>query len=283
MQRLPRPAHRRARREALARLETLRGELVRDPPAAADVVTAETDVGPLLLHAADEVMTPIIVSSHAWEPGEAAWLRGVLRGGQTVLDVGANVGYFTLLAAQTIGAAGTVVAVDPDAANLRLLRANVWRGGCDNVRIVAAAASDERGLLALRRNASNAGDHQVHAQPGPGDVLVPVVVLDDVLDGAPVDVVKVDTQGVDHLVVRGLRRTLQASPRARLMVEFWLDGMDERGIDAAGVLREYRALGRPVCVLGDDGVAAPAGDDEILAAAHASPVRFLNLVLGTAG
>ena len=153
MQRLPRPAHRRARREALARLETLRGELVRDPPAAADVVTAETDVGPLLLHAADEVMTPIIVSSHAWEPGEAAWLRGVLRGGQTVLDVGANVGYFTLLAAQTIGAAGTVVAVEPDAANLRLLRANVWRGGCDNVRIVAAAASDERGLLALRRNA----------------------------------------------------------------------------------------------------------------------------------
>ena len=152
------------------------------------------------------------------------------------------------------------------------------RGRC---RSQCAAAA--RGLLALRRNASNAGDHQVHAQPGPGDVLVPVVVLDDVLDGAPVDVVKVDTQGVDHLVVRGLRRTLQASPRARLMVEFWLDGMDERGMDAAGVLREYRALGRPVCVLGDDGVAAPAGDDEILAAAHASPVRFLNLVLGTAG
>lgn len=94
---------------------------------------------------------------------------------------------------------------------------------------------------------------------------------------------KVDTQGVDHLVVRGLRRTRRASPRAAADGRVLARRQDERGIDAAGVLREFRALGRPVCVLGDDGVAAPAGDDEILAAAHASPVRFLNLVLGTAG
>ena len=283
MSRLPRLLSPRARDEMPGRLDALAADLSRDPPNAADVVTVETDVGPLLLHAGDEVMTPIIAATKTWEPSEAAWLRSVLREGQAVLDVGANVGYFTLLASNAVGPSGSVVAVEPDAANLRLLRANVWRNGCDNVRIVAAAAGSERGLLALRRSATNAGDHQVHPDARAGDVLVPALALDDVLDGVPVDVVKIDTQGFDHLVVAGLRRTLAACPRAQLMIEFWPDSMRERGTDPAAVVRDYRALGRPIGVLGDDGIANPAADDEILAAADASPLRFVNLVLGGAG
>ncbi len=262
--------------------DALLRDLARDPPSAAAVVSVTTDVGELLLHAADEVMTPIISAAKTWEAAEGVWLRSVLAPGQRVVDVGANVGYFTVMAAKAVGPSGTVVAVEPERENLRLLRANVWRNGCDNVRIVAAAASDARGLLALRRSASNAGDHQVHAVAGEDDVLVAAVALDDVLEGERVDVVKIDTQGADHLVVRGLRRTLRAAPGAQMLVEFWLDGMDERGIDAAEVLAGYRALGRPISVLDDDGTATPSADEDILAAAQASPVRFLNLVLGRA-
>lgn len=246
-------------------------------------MSVETDVGALLLHAADEVMTPIIAATKTWEAAEGAWLRTVLAAGQTVVDVGANVGYFTVLAAKAVGPSGSVVAVEPERENLRLLRANVWRNGCDNVRIVAAAAAATRGLLALRRSPTNAGDHQVHDEAGADDALVAAVALDDILAGEPVDVVKIDTQGADHLVVRGLRRTLAARPGAVVMVEFWLDGMDERGIDAGEVLHGYRALGRPIAVLDDDGVAEPATDAAVLHAAEASPGRFLNLVLGGAG
>ena len=249
----------------------------------ADVVRVETDVGPLLLHAHDTVMTPIIAATKAWEAAEGAWLRGVLRRGQTVVDVGANVGYFTLLAARAVGPTGSVVAVEPEHANVRLLRANVWLNRCDNVRIVPAAAAAGRGLLALRRSASNAGDHQVHAVAGEADALVAAVALDDVLGEAAVDVVKIDTQGADHLVVQGLTRTLRARPTAQVLVEFWLDGMDERGIDAAEVLAGYRALGRAIAVLDDEGIASPAGDEAVLEAARATPGRFLNLVLGRAG
>ena len=270
-------------RAALARLDGLICDVACDPPGSADVRAAETDVGRLLLHAADEVMTPIIVATKTWEAAEGSWLRSVLRRGQTVIDVGANIGYFTVLASAAVGPRGSVVAVEPDRGNLRLLRANLWLNACDNVRVVPAAATDVRRLLALRHNASNAGDHQVHDEATDGDALVCGVVLDDVLDRGPVDIVKIDTQGVDHLVVNGLRRTLQACPRAQVMAEFWLDGMEARGFDVADVLAGYRSLGRPISVLDDRGVPHGASDGEILSAADAAPGRFLNLILGRAG
>jgi FkbM family methyltransferase len=236
----------------------------------------DTDVGPLALHADDRVMTPFISEHHHWEPDEAAWLRSVLAPGQTVVDVGANVGYFTVLMSHAVGPEGTVVAVEPEEGNLALLDANLRRNGCENVRVVRAAAWDRAGTLALRRSAVNAGDHQVHPAGG-GDV--PCVALDDVLEGAAVDVVKIDTQGADHYVVLGLARTLRASPRARLLIEFWMDSMFERSVSAEDVLVIYRALGRPIGLLQAGGHVRWVDDHEVLATAHAAQDHWVNLVL----
>jgi FkbM family methyltransferase len=198
-----------------------------------------------------------------------------------VVDCGANIGYFSLLASAAAGPEGTVVALEPEPANLRLLRANLWRNGADNVWVVPAAASDARGLLALRLSVEdNTGDHQVHAEATDDDALVACVALDEVLAGAPVDVVKIDTQGADHLVVAGLRATIAANPGISVLIEFWLDGMEARGIAAQDVLSGYRALGRPLRLLGDDGTATAATDDEILATARGWEGRWVNLVLG---
>jgi FkbM family methyltransferase len=255
--------------------------LAADPLAAADVVTMVTDVGELLLHALDEVMTPSIQAQGLWEADEAIWLRSVLRPGQTVLDCGANVGYFSLLAAKAVGPEGRVMAFEPERANLRLLRHNLWRNGADNVQVVPAAAADARGVLALRFNPRNRGDHQVHPDAGEADVLVPALVIDDLLPAGQVDVVKVDTQGSDHLVVAGMRRLLQRSPGAHVLVEFWLDNMAERGVSPAAVLADYRTLGRPMGVLEAGGRMVPATDEAIIAAAQDSPPdHFVNVVLG---
>ena len=252
-----------------------------DPVVVGDTVFADTDVGTLALHAHDRVMTPIISESGRWEEDEAAWLRSVLAPGQVVIDCGANVGYFSLLMAQAVGPAGAVVAVEPERANLRLLRHNLWRNGADNVRVIAAAAGDERGVVALRHNALNAGDHRVGLEREDSDVLVPCVALDALLGGVAVDVVKVDTQGYDHVAIAGLRDVLGRSPQAQLLVEFWLDSMVERDISADDVLAGYRALDRPIGVLGPGGAVTPATDAEVIAAAAASqPDHWVNIVLG---
>jgi FkbM family methyltransferase len=258
--------------------------LADDPVAAADVVAVTTDVGELLLHAGDEVMTPIIQAHGRWEEDEATWMRALLRPGHVVVDCGANVGYFSVLASRAVGPEGRVLAFEPERANLRLLRHNLWRNGADNVEVVPAAAADSRTPLALRFNAANRGDHQVHAAPQPSDVLVPAVVIDELLPEGAVDVVKVDTQGSDHVVIAGMRGVLERSPQAHVLVEFWLDAMEERGVRATDVLATYRSLGRPLGMLQPGGTVAESTDEQILAAAESTaPVRFVNVILGPRG
>ena len=250
-----------------------------DPPRRDETVEAETDVGTLLLHAADQVITPMLQQHGVWEPAEGAWLRARLRPGHTMLDVGANIGYFSVLAARAVGPEGTVVAVEPEAGNLRLLQHNLWRNGCDHATVVPAAAVDARGVQALRFSATNTGDHQTHPTAQAGDALVPGVALDDLLDGIRLDVVKIDTQGSDHLVIAGLEHTLAASPHAVLLVELWLDGLADRGLRAEDVLAGYRRTGRALGLLQDDGTAPRASDDEILSTAAGWEGRWVNVVL----
>jgi hypothetical protein len=61
-----------------------------------------------------------------------------------------------------------------------------------------------------------------------------------------VDVVKIYTQSADHYVIAGLARTLAANPRAAVLIEFWLDAMDLRGLSALDALAQSKALGRPM-------------------------------------
>ena len=71
-------------------------------------------------------MRPWIEHYGVWEPIEASFIRGRLKPGMTLLDIGANVGYFSILGARAVGPSGTVVAIEPEPANYALLCANIW-------------------------------------------------------------------------------------------------------------------------------------------------------------
>ena len=222
-------------------------------------------------------MVPLITESGRWEPEESDQLRVLVAPGMTFVDVGAHVGYMTLLGSHAVGPAGRVVAVEASPANVALLRANVAADGAANVEIVAAAASDGDGRIALSLSPWNTGDNRAYPVPEMERVEVPAVRLDDVLrDTDRVDVVKVDTQGADHRAIRGMAATL-ARCRPVLVVEFWPLGIAESGDDPAAVLEEYAALGYEVRVLGDDGP-VPAPQD-VIDAALAAHGEFCTVVL----
>jgi FkbM family methyltransferase len=244
------------------------------------IVRVETDLGPMLLQADDEVITPIITYQQTWERDEAAFLRGRIRPGDTVMDVGAHVGYFTLLAAQAAGAEGRVIAIEPEPRNLELLAVNIWLHKLNSVTILPVAAGARRDVLALRKRFSNnSGSFEVHVPAADDMLLVPVVPLDEITGGGTVDVIKIDVQGTDHDVISGLEATLTASPHAPVLTEFWPDGMMHRGIDPRTILAGYRQLHRPICMLDSDGSTVPSSDEEILAGCLASDTGYVNLVL----
>jgi FkbM family methyltransferase len=242
-------------------------------------INAMADVGSMYLHRDDSVITPTILKTGCWEPDEAAFLKAALRPGHRFLDVGANVGYFSLMASSIIGPSGYVLAVEPEPRNLDLLRANVWRNRAWNVRVLPIAAQAETGYAGLRVSSVNRGDHQIVDATRHSGSLVPAACLDEILGDLTIDVVKVDVQGVDHEVVEGLRGVIAASPGIVLLCEFWLTGLEERGIDPHSVIAGYQESALEIGLLGHGGSATPATSDQVVAACRANTTGFVNLVL----
>ena len=253
----------------------------RSPPAAVAgrPVGVDTDVGYLLFPAHDRLFVPILREQGCWEREESAVLRSHLRPGMTFVDVGAHVGYMTVLAARVVGPDGRGWAFEPAPGNAELLRGNLRRNGIDNVEVVEAAAWDTAGLVELSLSPWNSGDNRAYAVPEMERVGVRAVRVDDVLPpGAHVDVVKMDTQGTDHRAVRGMAATLARS-RSVLLVEFWPAAITEQGEDPAGVVRQYLELGYDVRVLGDGEDGSAPAPEAVVSAAEASRDGYCTLLL----
>src|SRR2546430_62848 len=171
---------------------------MRNSTPAADLPPAEeiqSRFGPLLLPRDDGVMRPLMASTGDWELNEALLFRAHIRRGSTVVDIGAHVGYYTLLSARAVGWRGRVISVEPDPDNAALLRENIRRNRLRNVTVVEAAAWNETTRLQLRRDPVNTGDNRI--VPGVNGYEVPAIALDERLARRPVSLVKIDTQGTD--------------------------------------------------------------------------------------
>lgn len=252
------------------------------PHALPPAIDVKTDVGRMFAHADDQVVTPALrAGGHGGEP-EIQELRRLLQPGMSVLDVGANIGYVTLLCASAVGPTGHVIAVEPHPSNLRLLRANIARHGLENVRVVAGAALDHANEVVLSECDTNTGDHRIGALVDVRSaVQVRGIVLDELL-GAParVDVIKLDTQASEHVALAGARELIQRCAPI-LLVEFWPQGIRQRGDEPLQVLQQYRALDPALRVMEDSTLEA-LSDEKLIAGVDERPGThggFVTLVL----
>ncbi|MDX3640008.1 FkbM family methyltransferase [Streptomyces sp. MB09-02B] len=239
-----------------------------------------SDVGELLIDGDDAIIREEIAETGRWEQDEEEALRKHVTPGSTVLDIGAHVGYFSLLMSALVQPRGRVIAVEADAWNHQLLVQNVIRNSASNVVPVFAAAGAESGIGHLRRDKDhNTGDHRVLDSACEWSHPVPVIALDDILDDVPdIAFAKIDLQGADHLAILGMARTLRRC-RPRMLVEFWPPGIRDRGDDPVEVLRIYSSLGFTRDVVDDLPIDPALPDDEFAAAAEATEREFVNLLL----
>jgi FkbM family methyltransferase len=205
----------------------------------------------------------------------------VIGPGDHVIDIGAHVGYMTLLAASRVTAAGSVLAIEANSDNFALLRANVERNTLTNVRPVEGAAwrqSDEE--LTMTVSPDNSGDHRVFQRDGAANtVQVRSVAVDDLItDDWRADVVKVDVQGTDHVAIEGMRRTIERF-RPTLLVEFWPKGIEEFGGQADQVLAFYRELGYDLTILEVPTLSRDAALSRVVDAAWRCPWGYCTLLL----
>lgn len=172
-----------------------------------DFVTLHGDVG--ISHA--------IRTRGAWGPEQVALFRALVRPGETVLDVGANIGHHTVALSRLVGTQGRVLAFEPQPYVYRVLQANLALNGCSNTDAFRLALGDSEGTafmapLDYAQGAWNVGGLGLsdtgRDPPGGTRTAVQVRRLDDLLGDAPVHFIKCDAEGFDLEVLKGAQRML---------------------------------------------------------------------------
>jgi FkbM family methyltransferase len=131
-----------------------------------------------------------------------------LKEGSIFVDVGANIGYYTIIASKLLGSKGKVYAVEPVPSTATILKINIKLNGCNNVIVIEGAAWSTKGRLILRIPGTNYG-YASAVRLGSKSISVKAIPLDEVLGSVEyVDLIKIDVEGAEYEVLKGAKNTL---------------------------------------------------------------------------
>ena len=148
-----------------------------------------------------------VLGSYEYE--KARLFERRVRDSSVVYDIGAHVGFYTLLASELVSAAGKVIAFEPVPRNLKYLKKHLEINHCTNVIIIEAAVSDKSGSSLFSEGSKSSTGYLSQD----GNLNVRTVAIDDlVMSGeiAPPDHIKIDVEGAELLVLKGAEFTLSS-------------------------------------------------------------------------
>ncbi|HBB17346.1 MAG TPA: FkbM family methyltransferase [Syntrophus sp. (in: bacteria)] len=180
-------------------------------------------------------------------------ITGHVKPGMTVLDIGANIGFYTTLLSRCVGKNGTVYAFEPEEANFYHLKRLTKK--LTNIKRVKAACGEKSGVAALYKSEDLYVDHHLYKNDESRERIdVRMVSVDDYLKSecGGIGFAKIDVQGYDCFVVKGMKETLSRSDNTIIIGELWPYGLRQAGSSANEYLSELRRLGFIVEILSKD-------------------------------
>jgi len=198
--------------------------------------------------------------SEIYEPLETRIVLREVREGMRVLDLGANIGYYTLLMARAVGPSGQVIAIEADPSNFAILTDNVAHHSLSHTRPTHAAAAAQPGVLRLYQSASNRGDNRLYDDGTQRRFCeVPAVTVDSLVPEGAVDFIKMDIQGGEAGAFAGMCALLERSAHVRMLTEYWPEGIEGAGGNPEGFLQGLVDAGFVLSLVeaGGDGVNLP--------------------------
>jgi FkbM family methyltransferase len=163
-----------------------------------------------------------LIRHGGYEPETSRFLAQLLRPGDTFVDVGANNGYFAILASQFVGPTGTVLAIEPNPAAVERLTKNVRLNGLEGtIHILPFALGEAEGTGSLYISSFEDGWATLAPFPGPKTTVpVRVCALDDVFEPSGSVVLKVDAEGAEPSILRGMSKILERTPNIAIILEW---------------------------------------------------------------
>ena len=157
-----------------------------------------------------------ISSSGKYEPKETKAIKKEIKEGDVVLDLGANIGYYTLLFAKLVGESGRVIAIEPDPGNFSLLKKNVEANNYKNIELFQAAATDYTGKITLYTDKDDPRQNSIiKARNATIPIMVDAIKIDDIVKQA--NFIKIDIEGGEERAIKGMDKLLRGN--VKMMVE----------------------------------------------------------------
>lgn len=197
-----------------------------------------------------------IIHTRKYEPHVTSFLKEYLQEGMTFVDVGANIGYFTLTAAKQVGSSGKVIAVECNHENCELIYLSLHRNGFNHVTVYPFAVSDTQKFMSYSWGFSNGFVDEL-GKDDEDAFIVPAVTLDSLLKKEnSIDAIKIDIEGSEVRAWQGMQATI-AQHHPLLLMEFFptllkrastsqpqalVEGVLAQGYSAAVLRREQAAV-----------------------------------------
>ena len=176
---------------------------------------------------------------------EIKLIRSIVKNGFVVLDIGANIGFYTKIFSELVGANGSVHAFEPETINFTHLQNNLRTNA--NVKLINKAVSDKAGPIKIYLSKMLNVDHRTYPVDDYSHVMeINAATIDDYLplnNISKIDFIKMDIQGFEMSALKGMEKTLKNNPEVKIITELWPYGLDKAGHSALEVFDFFHSLG----------------------------------------
>lgn len=192
-----------------------------------------------------------LLFNHVYEKMETDLFMNSVNDGMVVVDIGANIGYYSLIAAKLVGNSGKVYAFEPEPDNYRLLVQNIKVNNYGNIVAVQKAVSDSSGkrmlfLSKMAHDHSFTKESAMDTKDGPRRIEIETTSLDEFFKQEirqVVDLVKIDTEGAEWFILKGMSEIIKANNNLKILMEFWPYGIKSLGLNPLELINFMRNNG----------------------------------------
>ena len=199
----------------------------------------------LFLNPNDPVVSGAIFFN-VYEKSESQFIKSICFEGMKILDIGANIGYYTALFSQLAGDKGSVIAIEPDLESYKYLSKSINSFNYKNVFSFRLAASDIKQKLPLFISKENRGDNRLYStNQKRNSIMVDCITVDELLEENKIenlDLIKIDVQGYEPKVMKGMLNIVRSSKKLILLSEFWPKGILQAGESPKNFLTMLRKM-----------------------------------------
>ncbi|MBM4166174.1 MAG: FkbM family methyltransferase [Ignavibacteria bacterium] len=219
----------------------------------------------------DEAIGKLFLVHTRYEPTETDLIKSILKSRMTLVDIGANIGYYSILASKCVGEKGKVFCFEPAPSNFSFLQRNIVANNARNITAVQKAVSDKKGTLELFMDEHLSGGHQIfNSGLKSKSVQVETISIDEFFQNqnTKIDLLKIDIEGAEMYALKGMKQTFAANPQLKLVTEFYPTMIEQCGFSPQQYLNELRAIGFSLSIIDEEKKKIyKANDEEIFSVA----------------